>query len=165
MEFDYFKLEIFIPQTHFSQLQETLQKLDAGHIGNYDSCLSYSSVQSTWRPLEGCKPYIGTPGQLSQEAEYKVEVTIKSQALEDTLWHIRAIHPYEEPVINVIPLYSVGITQSTTEKHSDAYRQYRFDDSLNIICESAVREMSQAEREEYDRLVAGSTQLSLEDFL
>ena len=34
-----YKLEIFIPKTHLKQLQATLQKVDAGHIGNYDSCL------------------------------------------------------------------------------------------------------------------------------
>ena len=34
----YVKLEIFIPETHFSQLRSALQAVDAGHIGNYDSC-------------------------------------------------------------------------------------------------------------------------------
>ncbi len=40
MTIQYLKLEIFIPATHFRILQKTLQSADAGHIGNYDSCLS-----------------------------------------------------------------------------------------------------------------------------
>ena len=36
MDFKYCKLEIFIPETHISQLQKALQSVDAGHIGNYD---------------------------------------------------------------------------------------------------------------------------------
>lgn len=36
------KLEIFIPQSHLSALQKALQAVDAGHIGQYDSCMSYS---------------------------------------------------------------------------------------------------------------------------
>ena len=36
------KLEIFIPESHLRALQGALQSVDAGHIGNYDSCMSYS---------------------------------------------------------------------------------------------------------------------------
>ena len=38
------KLEIFIPETHLKALQKALQDVDAGHIGNYDSCMSYLSL-------------------------------------------------------------------------------------------------------------------------
>ena len=47
MTIQYLKLEIFIPATHFRILQKALQSADAGHIGNYDSCLSYSPVKET----------------------------------------------------------------------------------------------------------------------
>lgn len=79
MTIQYLKLEIFIPATHFRILQKTLQSADAGHIGNYDSCLSYSPVIGTWRPLEGTTPYIGKENEISEEEEYKVEVTIKKR--------------------------------------------------------------------------------------
>ena len=70
---DYIKLEIFIPESHFPQLQKALQDVDAGHIGNYDSCLSYSPVIGTWRPLKGTRPFIGEEGKVSCEPELKVE--------------------------------------------------------------------------------------------
>ena len=41
MEFAYCKLEIFVPETHLEGLRQALQAADAGHIGQYDSCLSY----------------------------------------------------------------------------------------------------------------------------
>lgn len=41
---EYCKLEIFIPESHFRTLQKALREVDAGHIGNYDSCLSCSRV-------------------------------------------------------------------------------------------------------------------------
>lgn len=109
MEFQYVKLEIFIPQTHLSVLQAALQSVDAGHIGKYDSCLSYSPVMSTWRPLPGSAPYLGTENELSEEPELKVEVCCKAEHLKKTMQAIRQAHPYEEPVINVIPLLGVGI--------------------------------------------------------
>ncbi len=106
---DYIKLEIFIPETHFPQLQKALQDVDAGHLGNYDSCLSYSHVIGTWRPLEGTRPFIGEVGKVSCEPELKVEVTIQSENLSETIKAVKAVHPYEEPVINAIPLVAVGL--------------------------------------------------------
>ena len=98
------KLEIFIPKTHLKQLQIVLQNVDAGHIGNYDSCLSYSEVTGTWRPLQNAHPYLGKQNEISQEIELKVEVRIKIDDLEKTIQAIKNIHPYETPVINIIPL-------------------------------------------------------------
>ena len=90
MDFKYCKLEIFIPETHLPALQRALQEVDAGHIGNYDSCMSTSEVTGYWRPLEGCNP--------------KVEVTVFTEAIDKTIEAVKKVHPYEEPVINAIPI-------------------------------------------------------------
>jgi len=103
--FLYCKIEIFIPETHLTMLQDALRKVDAGHIGNYDSCLSYSKVIGCWRPLDGSRPFIGEENALSSESELKVEVTCLRNNVDSTIDAIKKIHPYEIPVINVIPLY------------------------------------------------------------
>ena len=105
----YCKLEIFIPESHLAVLQETLRACDAGHIGRYDSCLSYSHVIGTWRPLENTHPYSGTQGEISSEPELKVEVTCKISDLDKIIAEVKKIHPYEEPVINAIPLLRTGL--------------------------------------------------------
>ena len=99
------KLEIFIPETHLEALQEVLRAVDAGHIGQYDSCLSYSRVISCWRPREGSAPYLGRAGEISVEPELKVEVTCLRAQVDETVRAVKRIHPYEEPVINVLPLW------------------------------------------------------------
>lgn len=104
-DFKYCKLEIFIPETHLPALQRALQEVDAGHIGSYDCCLSYSPVTGCWRPLAGTSPYLGTAGEISSEPELKVEVTCLTERADLTVDAVKGIHPYEEPVINVIPLY------------------------------------------------------------
>ncbi|MBR5162959.1 MAG: divalent cation tolerance protein CutA [Schwartzia sp.] len=109
MNAQYYKLEIFIPETHFHALQKALTEADAGHIGNYDSCLAYSRVTGTWRPLSGTKPFIGVEGEISEEPELKVEVTIRTEILDAVMKAIKAIHPYEEPLINVLPLVATGM--------------------------------------------------------
>ena len=77
MDVTYCKLEIFIPESHLEILAEALRAMDAGHIGKYDGCFSYSPVTGCWRPLPGAEPYLGREGELSREPELKVEVTCR----------------------------------------------------------------------------------------
>ena len=103
------KLEIFLPASHLPALQRALQEVDAGHIGRYDCCLSYAPVTGCWRPLEGAAPYLGSVGEISSGPELKVEVTCRTEQVERTVEAVKRVHPYEEPVINVIPLYRTGV--------------------------------------------------------
>ena len=104
-----YKLEIFLPEESFDPVCRALWSADAGHIGRYDRCLSWSRVNSCWRPLEGAEPYLGEVGALCTQPELKVEVTCPTTRLEETLAAVKAVHPYEEPVINVIPLWRTGL--------------------------------------------------------
>lgn len=108
MSFVFCKLEIYIPETHFAALQKALRQVDAGHVGNYDSCLNYQASFGCWRPLAGSSPYKGTVGQLCLEKEYKVEVICRMEDVEKTIKAVKAVHPFETPVINVLPLYRTG---------------------------------------------------------
>lgn len=103
-ETKYYKLEIFIPATHLKGLQKVLYEADAGHIGNYDGCLSYYPVTGCWHSLPESNPYIGKENEFSQETEIKVETRCAAQNLVKTVNAIKAFHPYEEPVINIIAL-------------------------------------------------------------
>ena len=106
---EYCKVEIFIPESHLGALQEVLRECDAGHIGNYDSCMTYSRVKATWRPLAGTHPYSGEIGAVSTEDEIKAEVTCRLDDVDRVIMAVKKIHPYEEPVINVLPLLRVGL--------------------------------------------------------
>ena len=46
---------------------------------------------------------------ISEEEELKVEVTVNGDRLDETIEAVKAVHPYEEPVINVIELYRTGL--------------------------------------------------------
>lgn len=101
------KLEIFIPCTHLETLREALRSVGAGAVGHYDSALSYSPVKGCFRPLPDACPYDGEIGVLTEIDEYKVEVCCETAALGRTVAAIRAVHPYEEPVINAISLLPI----------------------------------------------------------
>ena len=103
-EQQWLKLEIFIPETYLSVLREALQSVDAGHMGDYDSCFAYSRVTGTWRPLAGARPYEGTIGQICEAPELKVELCIRAERMQETIEAIRSVHPYETPAIYALPL-------------------------------------------------------------
>jgi len=103
------KLEIFVPASHFDAVREALRLAGAGHVGNYDNCLSVSEVTGYWRPLPGSDPYLGEVGELESAPELKVEVLCRADRLKETIAAVKAVHPYEVPVINAIRLEATGL--------------------------------------------------------
>lgn len=98
------KIEIFIPEAFLQELHTVLIKEGIGVIGDYDACLTVIPVQGFWRPLENAKPFDGEVGEISQGSELKVEVNCLIDKVQIALNAIKSVHPYEEPVINIIPL-------------------------------------------------------------
>lgn len=103
-DFTEVKIEFFVPAEFVEALRDELNRVGVGRIGNYDHCLSFSTVKGYWRPLEGANPYQGQIGEISQGSECKVEVNCRRELVNAALGVIRRIHPYDEPLINIIPL-------------------------------------------------------------
>lgn len=98
------KLEIFVPQDHAMKLADALSEIGVGVIGNYDHCVAMTQVTGYFRPLEGANPYDGKVGEIKVVTEYKLEVNCKRELVKDAMQVIRRVHPYEEPLVNVVPL-------------------------------------------------------------
>jgi hypothetical protein len=61
-------------------------------------------VRGFFRPREGANPFEGKVGELNEVVEYKLEVNCRRELVTEVLKVIKSVHPYEEPVVNVIPL-------------------------------------------------------------
>jgi hypothetical protein len=105
MEFNIFKIETFIPEEYVKNLRKSLNDIGALTVGgNYDNCMAVSKVTGSWRPLEGADPFKGEVGQICEAEECKVEFCCNKEILKETVAVIKKVHPYEVPVINVIPI-------------------------------------------------------------
>jgi hypothetical protein len=98
------KVEVFVPESHLEAVLDALHEAGAGRIGAYDRVAALTAVQGRWRPLAGADPYAGQVGEEEHGPELKVETRCPEARAADVVAAIRAAHPYEEPVINLLPL-------------------------------------------------------------
>ena len=104
MEFKEAKIEIYVPEEYITVLRDELNKVNACRIGDYDNVMSITNVKGYWRPLEGSNPFNGEVGQVCNGEECKIEIRCRREYVKAAIKVIREIHPYEEPLINIIPI-------------------------------------------------------------
>ncbi len=99
-----YKIEVYVPNEAFEQVLHAIHTAGAGIIGNYDHVFAATQVTGHWRPLIGANPYLGKIGEIESTPEIKIEVNCKREMVQQTVHAIRKAHPYEEPLIQVIPV-------------------------------------------------------------
>jgi hypothetical protein len=104
MDCIYVKVEVLLPEEFIEKLRNKLNDIGVLTVGKYDNVISYSVVKGFWRPLEDSKPFKGNIGEISFGTECKMEFSCLYKNIEEVKSIIRSVHPYEEPVINVLPL-------------------------------------------------------------
>jgi hypothetical protein len=101
-----FKLEIYAPESEITAIRDVLNSAGAGVVGNYDSVISIVKISGFWRPNSQSKPVTGAKNQINFGEEVRIDVRCKKERVQAALDAVRAVHPYEEPAINILPLYN-----------------------------------------------------------
>lgn len=104
MEFKEVKIEIYVPEEYILILRDELNKVNACTVGNYDNVIVITNVRGYCRPLEGSHPFNGGIGKMCEGEECKIEIRCKREYVKNALQVIKEIHPYEEPLINILPI-------------------------------------------------------------
>ncbi|SEH46881.1 hypothetical protein SAMN05192559_101619 [Halobacillus karajensis] len=104
MNFSYVKFEVLIPEEYIVPLRDQLNKKKVLTVGEYDHVVSYTETKGYWRPLEASEPYAGEKNKVAFGSECKMEFKSSYKRIEEIIDLIKINHPYEEPVINVVPL-------------------------------------------------------------
>ncbi|REJ07955.1 cytochrome C biogenesis protein [Halobacillus trueperi] len=104
MNFSYVKFEVLLPEEYIVPLRDQLNKNRVLTVGEYDHVVSYTETKGYWRPLESSDPYSGEKNKVAFGLECKMEFKSPYKRIEEIRNIIKSIHPYEEPVINVVPL-------------------------------------------------------------
>ena len=99
-----YKVEVYLPLEALDGIRSALYKEGFGKVGNYDCCMSWYEVKSSWRPLDGANPYLGTVGEVEFAPEYKIEFRCEEDRLRLAVDIVKKNHPYEEVGINIFEL-------------------------------------------------------------
>ncbi|AOT68500.1 Nif3-like dinuclear metal center hexameric protein [Geosporobacter ferrireducens] len=103
----YFKIVVFVPESHEEEVRSALCSAGAGFIGNYSDCSFKVKGEGTFRPLRGANPYIGSIGEVERLKESRVETIIAEDCLQTALKKMLHAHPYEEVAYDLYPLGNV----------------------------------------------------------
>lgn len=109
---DYVTIVVIVPETHADTIREAMAQARAGETPHY----SYGSFSvkgvSRFMPKEGSRPFIGKKNVIETVLEERIETICHLDRLEHVIEEIKKAHPYEETVIDIYPVYDMGIKSS-----------------------------------------------------
>ncbi|NBB08436.1 YqfO family protein [Pseudomonas sp. SLFW] len=101
-----YKLAFFVPPSHVEAVKSALFAAGAGRIGAYDSCSWQVLGLGQFRPLHGSQPFIGQTGEIERVEEWKVELVVADELIQQAVAALKSSHPYETPAYDVWKLES-----------------------------------------------------------
>jgi hypothetical protein len=93
-----------VPTEHIDAVLKAMGEAGAGQIGEYTHCSFTHEGWGRFKPSGAANPAYGERGEINRVAETRVETFCDRDKASAVVRAIRAAHPYEEPVIYLIPL-------------------------------------------------------------
>ncbi|MHD0397596.1 Nif3-like dinuclear metal center hexameric protein [Staphylococcus simulans] len=101
---EYFKVQVFIPEENVETFKNKMNDEGFASEGDYEYCFFSTKGAGQFKPVENAQPHIGKLDQIETVEEVKVEFMIQSHERAKAEYSIKALHPYETPVYDFIPL-------------------------------------------------------------
>jgi len=99
-------LVVASPPAAVNTLLDAISGAGGGIIGEYSHCAFTSDGFGRFKPSAQAAPHIGDVDQINQVPEVRIETFCERANIKKVVQAIRQAHPYEEPVIYIIPLLS-----------------------------------------------------------
>jgi hypothetical protein len=98
------KVIVYVPVTHAPAVRNAIGAAGGGKQGNYSCCSFSVTGVGRFKPEDGAQPAIGHVGELEEVTEERIEFACENGKLGQIIAAIVAVHPYEEPAIDVFAL-------------------------------------------------------------
>ncbi len=98
------KLVVYVPKSHTDAVRDALKAAGAGFIGGYSGCSFAASGTGYFTAEEGTHPFLGAVGREEAAEEVRIETCAYEGNIPSVVAAMLAVHPYEEPVYDVIRL-------------------------------------------------------------
>jgi hypothetical protein len=108
MNFTLIKIITTVPTQDAAAIREALGQAGAGSIGNYRFCSFSITGKGRFVPTDQANPHIGEANKLEIVDEEQIQVVCKRAQARKVIAALRQAHPYEQPVIDIVPLLDEG---------------------------------------------------------
>ena len=98
------KIVVTVPVADADKIRQAIGEAGGGRVGNYSFCSFSVRGVGRFLPGDGAHPAIGKVGKLEEIEEERIEVSCEDSRVADVVAAIRAVHPYEEPAIDIYSL-------------------------------------------------------------
>ncbi len=98
------KIEVTVPKGSINRVLEALGNAGAGRVGEYTHCSFVTEGVGRFTASLNASPAVGRSGQSSVVQEQCIQTWCDRAQVSTVVRAIRAAHPYEEPVIYIVPL-------------------------------------------------------------
>ncbi|MGI6008970.1 MAG: hypothetical protein ACOX8X_02450 [Methanomethylophilus sp.] len=92
-----------VPVGYLDRIMDAIDAAMEPVYPGYRRCFRYYEVTGTWKCEPGSHPFLGTPGEISVEKEYRLECLVREEDLRAVIGAIEKAHPFEEPAVDVYP--------------------------------------------------------------
>lgn len=93
-----------VPPEHLDAVLAALSQAGAGVLGEYSECAFVGAGTGRFRASAQSNPAYGERGALNTVAEVRIETWVERDKARAAVAALRAVHPYEEPVVYLVPL-------------------------------------------------------------
>jgi hypothetical protein len=100
------QLVVGVPHTHLYALLDAMAAAGAGQLGEYTHCSYAGDGVGRFKPSAAANPVLGEREAINEVPEVRVETICERDKVKGVIAAIRAAHPYEEPMLYLIPLLS-----------------------------------------------------------
>jgi hypothetical protein len=98
------KIVVTVPVAGADKVRQAIGEAGGGKVGNYSFCSFSTKGIGRFLPQEGAQPAIGEVGKLEEVEEERIEITCSDELVAGVVAAINAVHPYEEPAIDIYSL-------------------------------------------------------------
>jgi hypothetical protein len=104
MDFKRVYIVTTVPETDLNTVLDAISAAGGGIIGSYTHCAFTNSGLGRFKPGADANPHVGDKQEINAVDEWRVETFCDRGVAKRVVAAIRDAHPYEEPVIYMLPL-------------------------------------------------------------
>jgi len=93
-----------VPEVDLPAVLDAISGAGGGIIGHYTHCAFTNAGLGRFKPSADANPHTGAKEAINAEDEWRIETFCDRDKAKAVAAAIREAHPYEEPVIYILPL-------------------------------------------------------------